>query len=494
MREAKEALTKFRSKYPGAYDKYNDSELLGALQKKYPGAYNDLAVNEEINKPENILQRAAKSVQSSLLNTNYGASLGSPFGPMGAVGNQFKREMFNINPEEKLANNDVPGYIADYSKDYFTTPDTYTATMAFSNPIKDTAKYVGKGVGNVYQKGKEIATSGKALKDVNSKIGELDRSLESSIANKAKTSEDLSTNALSQSAKNKGKISSTAKRNTEIYGETLDEIEERLSKVDPNTGKNSMPNRKSYLENVLDRTINEAQEMGLPNDSPVLSKLRSFQARFSPKDEVDDAAEAVDMLGMKIPKAAEQPVQMTLDELRNIKNSAFGKTSSGFKSGASYSTPKDKVSELFLKNHGEFMGGLDEEIGIMNKEFAPYARSRRFGYKAFKPNAPEEVQRGANILERTAGKGKPNKDNLNYLERLEKGSGRFEGTGDLRGNTTKLGSQLKTIDEQIKTLESSKSNLIQKQAKLKELKSLRNKIAAGLLGGGTVTAWRVATD
>ncbi len=443
--------------------------------------------DDKIEPHENILQKAAKAATSALMNTDYPSSISSPFGPGGAIGNQFKREMFDINPQEKLANGDLGGYVSDYAKDYFTTPDTYVNALVGGKLSQESLKSAKGGLGKVVQKGKDIATSGGKLKQVNSEIGALDRTLETTKATKTATETELSGNALQQSARNKGKISAASKRNTSIYGETLDEIEERLSQVDEATGQNRMPDRKSYLESVLDKTITEAEQMGLPSDSPVLSKLRSYRARFSPKEVMDDVPQT-DMLGLAIEKAPEQSVQMSLDELKNLKNDIFGKTSSGFRGGTSYASPKDKVSELFLRNHGDFMGGLDEEIGAMNKEFASWARARKFGYKAFKPSAPEETQRGANVLERVAGKGKPNADNSNYLESLEKGSGRFGGTGDLRGKTTELGQKLVQIDDQIKAIESSKGNLLQRQAKLQELKRQRNRIIGWAAGSGVVGA------
>jgi hypothetical protein len=64
MRDAKQAIQSFKSKYPGKYDKFTDKELLTALQKKYPTSYNDLAVQEEIQPIENILQRVVNSLCS----------------------------------------------------------------------------------------------------------------------------------------------------------------------------------------------------------------------------------------------------------------------------------------------------------------------------------------------------------------------------------------------------------------------------------------------
>lgn len=462
-------------------DDAGQDEILGEIQKKMG-----------IQQPsENILQKAMKAVKSNPLNVFPGIAAYN-------YGMEKKNEF--IEPALK-ANESIPGIFPKAEnfivKNVLTDPLGYasaeggTRLLAFGGKgIGGVAKKVPGFISRTIKKGKDIATSGGNLKKVESQLGEIERSIETGMANKSKITEDLSSEALAQSLKNKGKISSTAKRNTEIYGKTLDDIEERLSQVDRITGKNNMPDRKSYLENVLNKTIDEAEAMGLPPNSPVLSKLRSFQNKFKPNDVLDEGAEAVDMLGLKIPKAPEQRVPMTLDELKNLKNSVFDKTSSGFRGGTSYASPKDKVSELFLKNHGDFMGGLDDEIRIMNKEFAPWARARKFGYKSFKPSSPEETQRGANILERVAGKGKANADNANYLGRLEKGSGRFEGTGDLRGKTTDLAKELSRVDEQIKLLESSKGNLIKRQAELKSLRTLRDRILTGAIGTGAVTAYK----
>lgn len=82
-RDAKEALQKFRSKYPGVYDKYTDKEVLTGLQKKYPQSYNDLAVPDEIQKPENILQRASKGILENPQQTGYELASGTAPGDLG---------------------------------------------------------------------------------------------------------------------------------------------------------------------------------------------------------------------------------------------------------------------------------------------------------------------------------------------------------------------------------------------------------------------------
>jgi len=64
-RDAATAAASWRAKYPGAYDKFSDSEIVAALQKKYPGAYNDIVAKEEVVPAENVLQRAAKVITSA---------------------------------------------------------------------------------------------------------------------------------------------------------------------------------------------------------------------------------------------------------------------------------------------------------------------------------------------------------------------------------------------------------------------------------------------
>lgn len=426
--------------------------------------------DDEIAPTENILQKAAKAAQSALGQNN----MDLPFGPGMSFANNMKREMMGLQPEAKMQRGDV----TDFTKDYFTDPRTYAGAFVGASAAKPDLKQAGNFFGRVAQKGKDIATSGRNLKNVQGELSTTERMLGEANSRRTSTEGELASNALSQSAKNKQAIRSTAKANTDIYGENLDILEENLAK----SGRT--PTREDYFQNVLSKTLSEADEMQLPN-SPALSKLRSYADRFAPKVEEADPTK-VDLLGMSIKPEAQAPTQLTLDELKNLKNSIYKKQTSGVKNSTAYATPEDKVADMFLKNHGDFLGGLDDEIKAMNAEFAPYARSRKFGYKAFKPNSPEEVQRGANILQRIAGKGKPNADEANYLGRLEEGSGRFKGTGDLRGKTTELGQKLALIDDEIAQLESSRGNLLQKQAKLQELKRLRNQIAGTVVGGTTI--------
>ena len=72
------AVQAFKSKYPGAYDKYSDSEILDALKRKYPDKYNDLAIEASIAPTENVLQRVAKTASSAIQSGLQGA--GNPLG------------------------------------------------------------------------------------------------------------------------------------------------------------------------------------------------------------------------------------------------------------------------------------------------------------------------------------------------------------------------------------------------------------------------------
>lgn len=64
-RNGQNAVQSFRSKYPGAYDRYSDSELLDAIKRKYPGKYEDLSIQVSIPKQENVLQRVTKAIGSA---------------------------------------------------------------------------------------------------------------------------------------------------------------------------------------------------------------------------------------------------------------------------------------------------------------------------------------------------------------------------------------------------------------------------------------------
>ena len=170
--------------------------------------YEDILDNEgyedilsQPDKPNfgNILQKAAKAIVPSM-----GAMtpLSGPLGPGMDFANQFKREMFDINPQEKFEQGDMAGFAGDFSKDYFTNPDTYTMSIGgagvqsgiasrglkgfkipsnpgfldpigiganqVQNPLLQAAKSGGR---NILRTAVDIFHSGKNLKNVKGQLG-----------------------------------------------------------------------------------------------------------------------------------------------------------------------------------------------------------------------------------------------------------------------------------------------------------------------------------
>lgn len=175
-RDARTALTKFRAKYPGAYDKFSDKELLSALQRKYPNSYNDLAVQDEIKSPENILQRAVKSiiqpmaqasgdVYSGIQNNSpwqilrgYGKGMYAPYqGVMGA-----KNELLEpLNQAESKAFGPTVGAGFKMMNEIATDPLTYIggepAIKGIQKAGNETGNFIKMAINPSKQYGKKLA-------------------------------------------------------------------------------------------------------------------------------------------------------------------------------------------------------------------------------------------------------------------------------------------------------------------------------------------------
>ena len=113
--------------------------------------------------------------------------------------------------------------------------------------------------------------------------------------------------------------------------------------------------------------------------------------------ELEVPSSETDYLGMSIAKA---PVDdsMNIRDFKYLKDSVYGSLSKGVKAGTGPSKPYDIAGEVFLKNHGKYLGSQSEEMAAMNKEYGPFANAKRWAYKTFKPGKEREVQRGATVL------------------------------------------------------------------------------------------------
>lgn len=473
---------------------------------------------------QNVLHQASRSVMESNRQAQAGASefLRNPMGgsdsymkgfnnPQGSetFANQFIRQDMEKNPGMMEDKNTIPAFLQTLPSNLIGSQVDMMANPLqaaigagigkYAEPVMGAvgkgASFVGKGIadspfgkaiGGAWDTAGQIFGSGKDLKNVEGQLASNESQTTGLQGAREVAKDNLSNSALDASESAKGKISSTAKGWSDTYGEGLDQAEEDLA----NSG--TKLKKSDYLKNVVEPSIQQAHEMNLPSDNPTLSKLYQLHSKLSPPTTTEEFVPEMDMMGnySKPPESAVFDDNLNVKDFRDIKNSVLDSISSGFKKGTASAKPEDVAGNIFLKNHGNYVASVSEDMANMNKEFGPAANSRNWAYKVFKPGKPDEVQRGANVLERIA-KGTHNADDLNYLDQLEKGSGRFKGTGNLRGNTQSYADQIKDIDSKLEGLKTDKGNLVQQQSKIQSLKSTRNKLiagAAGVLGYGASKA------
>lgn len=278
-----------------------------------------------------------------------------------------------------------------------------------------------------------------------------------------------------QSSTVKNNLRSLFREVSKTYGQELDKAEnqliERGIKISP----------KEYYGSVIEKTIKEAEERGIPEDLSSIKTLTDW--------------------GKKINETKGK--SLTLDVLKNIKNSVYNGISSGVRTGNQYGGAEDQFANLFLRNHGEYMSNLSPELSQLNKEFSPMANARNWASKTFRPYNNAEIQRGANLLSKIAKGEVPDKTALNYLKTLSDGSGRFKGAGDLQGKTTEIGASIRdlkknfdlarynlisatdlkvdTLQKEMAGLQGRGIELSQQLDKLKDLKRVRDIIIATTL-------------
>ena len=206
---------------------------------------------------------------------------------------------------------------------------------------------------------------------------------------------------------------------------------------------------------------------------------------------------------------------LSLKDIKIIKNKIFDKVSVGAKTGSKYYEIDDQAVNIFLKNHGEYIGDISPELKQLNSEFAPMANARAWAMKTFRPYNELEIQKGADILERLAKNQVPNQTDLNYLKVLAEGSGRFKGANELRGITTETGKKLllqkeefdlarknlidatnyriNQLQNQMAELRARKIDLTMQREQFQNLIKLRNKIiVATVLVIGAETIYKKA--
>jgi len=238
----------------------------------------------------------------------------------------------------------------------------------------------------------------------------------------------LSKESLNESQLAKGKLRTVFSDMTKIYKTSLDKIENDL-----------VARGQSFNKNDLLSMIAEAQEnielSGIPRDSKIFSLF-------------DKAVEKVSGMSDDV---------IDLQSLKKFKNSFYDELSSGAQKGTSYYGENDHAISEFLKSYGKILETKAPELKVLNAEYAPMANARRWAMSNFKPFNVNEVERGMKILENVSKSGRVNQDYINYLKVLERGSGRFKGTGKIGEETLKAGQQLSTVQ---KSFNSAKKKLL----------------------------------
>lgn len=232
--------------------------------------------------------------------------------------------------------------------------------------------------------------------------------------------------------------------NTPLYGERLDALQADLK--EPITAD-------EYNQKVIQPTLKQISEKGLPLSGPE-ANLRAWAQKFSPEAPVAEAGgiPETDYLGM--PKNVEQPIApekqtVSLRGLNNVKNDIYNSQSYGARMGTAKPEPGDVGASIFQKNHNAFMDSRVPGHAELQADAGPFLESTRNVYKSIRPGE-EDLQPGMNMLQKAAkGSANPAKavpDIERNLARVEKGSGGFKGTGNLRGQSTEIAKNMRDLD------------------------------------------------
>lgn len=304
-------------------------------------------------------------------------------------------------------------------------------------------KGINKGKSVVAKAGKtmvdEVKTGAKAAQD---------EALNSFTENRRIIEKRLQDVTRTEASDYKEAIKKTFQRVTKTYGEGINAAEAELAK------SGTKLSRQEYAEQVIGRTLEDAEARGILADDPVLTGLRKLQNKLlKGTEDVVEESPIISASGAPITKVV-TPAQenLSIQEMKNIKNEIYKELSGGIRSGtAAVSDTEDQVANIFLRNHGEYLGPKSEALAVLNKEAAPMYEARRWAYKNFRPYRAMEIDKGAKILGKVASGGKVNPDGVGFLKVLEKGSGRFQGTGTFTTKSSAIGKEIqlssKTYDE-----------------------------------------------
>lgn len=231
-----------------------------------------------------------------------------------------------------------------------------------------------------------------------------------------------------------------AAQNTPLYGERLDKLQAGIKEpIKP----------EEYNQKVIQPALKEIAEKRLPLGGPEAT-IKSWEQKFSPSTPETEGVPETDILGMPKPAPAKEPsAPLTLRGINNIKNDIYNSQSYGARLGTAKPDPSDVANNIFYKYHTDFMNQRVPGHAELQGDAGPMIESTRNIHKAIRPGE-QEVQPGMNLLQKAAkGRANPAKENPdieNDLKNVEQGYGGFKGTGNLRGQSTKIAQDMHDLD------------------------------------------------
>lgn len=217
------------------------------------------------------------------------------------------------------------------------------------------------------------------------------------------------------------------------YGKVVSDVEDSLIK------EGKMATIDDYYNNVVKPTLNKFRaenEIRPVAKTDAISNLEAFERGYKAKRFTPEGK----------PIIQTQPENMSFNEMKNFKNRVFDR--------------KDHYANDFFKNHADFLGGYDETLAGISKEYRPVFEANDFARKNFGTFTSEQIENSGGALQRVAkdlSNGKnPSAKDLSYLRILEEGSpeGTFEGVGKLGQKSQKIASDInssKTLFDRAKT-------------------------------------------
>ena len=167
------------------------------------------------------------------------------------------------------------------------------AAQATGNFLKKTPRLV-----------KSVFESGKNLQKAEAAAEDIYQSIENLRDAKSPALQDLIESSADDAIKYKNALRPISKQNSKIYGEALDKIESQVTLT------------QSKLKSIIDDTINEALDAGVPNDSPVLSRIKQVGEKYGSKTE-----SYFDDLRGSMTRTIDEP--LSVNDLKQVKNEIF---------------------------------------------------------------------------------------------------------------------------------------------------------------------------